>query len=130
NWKEPVDTIDDLPTDAEEGDTRMVVEGVEGVSEVYRYTDNEWLKIQKFDATAINELDSRLTSQLADMDEELKKSYLYEKVYGSLTKYEKPSEFNMDLPFDVFISKNGRVSHNYDVSKNKKEVTTRYYVDV
>src|SRR5699024_6706285 len=38
NWKEPVDTVGNLPDDAETGDTRMVKEMKDGVSPVYRYS--------------------------------------------------------------------------------------------
>lgn len=69
NWKEPVGTVEDLPSNAEEGDTRMVREGADGIAEVYRYDGERWSKIQEFDATAINELDSRFTSQLADIEQ-------------------------------------------------------------
>jgi len=67
-WQEPVDTFADLATvypEAEEGWTVYVRNsGVNG--ETYRYDGSSWLKIQDFDATAINEVDSRLTSQLAE----------------------------------------------------------------
>lgn len=75
NWKEPVDTVEDLPTTAEEGDTRMVKEGVVGVAEVYRFDGERWSKIQEFDATAINELDSRLTTRLAETTNKVGVSY-------------------------------------------------------
>src|SRR5699024_4950262 len=63
NWKEPVDQFGDLPTDAQEGDTRMVRE----TGKVYRFDGSVWQEIQEIDATAINEDDSRLTAQLADI---------------------------------------------------------------
>ena len=62
NWKEPVDTLDNLPSDAVEGDTRMVRD----TGKVYRYNGTAWQEIQEIDATAINEIDSRLTLQLSE----------------------------------------------------------------
>ena len=64
NWREPVDTLDDLPDNAETGDTRMVRESVEGVSPVYRYNGSEWIEIQGIDATAITEVDERLQAEI------------------------------------------------------------------
>lgn len=66
NWKEPVESEADLPKDAEVGETRMVRESVDGVSHVYRYNGTEWELIQEIDATLVNEVDRRLTAQLAD----------------------------------------------------------------
>lgn len=67
-WQEPVDTFADLATvypDAEEGWTVFVRNsGTNG--ETYRFNGSEWLLIQEFDGTAINEVESRLTSQLAE----------------------------------------------------------------
>src|SRR5690554_2127477 len=67
DWKEPVDTVADLPTNAEVGETRMVREAdPDGISYVYRYDGEEWEKIQEIDVTLVNEVDSRLSSQLAE----------------------------------------------------------------
>src|SRR5690625_1733356 len=66
DWKEPVDTVEDLPADAEVGETRMVREAdPDGISYVYRYDGEKWEKIQAIDVTLVNEVDSRLTRQLA-----------------------------------------------------------------
>lgn len=64
-WKEPIDTFVDLATtypDAQEGWTSMARDT--GI--VYRFNGTAWLEIQEIDATAVNEVDSRLTSQLAE----------------------------------------------------------------
>lgn len=61
DWKEPVDSFADLPTGAVEGETRMTRE--RGI--IYRFNGTEWKEIQEIDATAINEVDSRLSSQLS-----------------------------------------------------------------
>src|SRR5690625_4407425 len=67
DWKEPVDTVEDLPANAEVGETRMVREAdPDGISYVYRYDGENWEKIQAIDVTLVNEVDSRLTRQLAD----------------------------------------------------------------
>ena len=64
NWKNPVDTLSDLPADAETGDTRMVRESVDGVSPIYRYNGSDWIEIQEINATAITEVESRLQSEI------------------------------------------------------------------
>lgn len=70
-WKEPVDTVEDLPASAEVGETRMVRKAdPEGISYVYRYDGENWEKIQAIDVTLVNEVDRRLTAQLAETDEE------------------------------------------------------------
>src|SRR5690554_204536 len=67
DWKEPVDTVEDLPANAEVGETRMVREAdPDGISYVYRYDGEKWEKIQAIDATLVNEVDRRLTAQLAE----------------------------------------------------------------
>lgn len=66
-WQEPVDTFANLTTvypDAQEGWTAMVRDT--GV--VYRFNGAAWLEIQEIDATPINEVDSRLSSQLAEIN--------------------------------------------------------------
>src|SRR5690625_4522728 len=66
DWKEPVDTVEDLPANAEVGETRMVREAdPDGISYVYRYDGEQWEKIQAIDVTLVNEVDRRLTAQLA-----------------------------------------------------------------
>ena len=62
NWKEPVASQSDLPSSATEGDTRMARD----TGKVYRYDGSKWVEIQQIDAGPVNELDSRLTSQLAE----------------------------------------------------------------
>src|SRR5699024_2976436 len=49
---------------AEEGDTRMD----KSTGKVYRYDGTNWVEIQQIDAGPVNELDSRLSSQLAETD--------------------------------------------------------------
>ncbi|ALY08050.1 hypothetical protein EauS123_00051 [Exiguobacterium phage vB_EauS-123] len=67
-WRSPVDTFADLtityPTPEEGWAVYVRNHGESG--EVYRYDGEAWIKIQDFDPTVINELDSRLTSQLAE----------------------------------------------------------------
>lgn len=67
DWKEPVDTVEDLPDTAEVGETRMVREAdPDGISYVYRYDGEKWEKIQAIDVTLVNEVDRRLSAQLAE----------------------------------------------------------------
>src|SRR5690625_140625 len=70
-WKEPVDTVEDLPANAEVGETRMVREAdPDGISYVYRYDGEKWEKIQAIDVTLVNEVDRRLSRQLAETDKQ------------------------------------------------------------
>lgn len=61
NWLEPVESFSSLPGNASEGDTRMT----RNDGKVYRYNGTQWQEIQQIDVGPVNELDSRLTSQLA-----------------------------------------------------------------
>jgi len=61
NWKEPVSSQSNLPDDADEGDTRMARD----TGKVYRFDWYSWKEIQEIDAGPVNEVDTRLTSQLA-----------------------------------------------------------------
>lgn len=68
-WQEPVDSFANLATtypNAETGFTAMTRD----TGKVYRFNGTEWLEIQDIDPTAINEVDSRLTSQLAEKAKE------------------------------------------------------------
>src|SRR5690625_4799311 len=65
DWKNPVDSFEDLPSSASEGETRMVRD----TGKVYRFNGLVWQEIQQIDVSPINEVDSRLTTQLADTDE-------------------------------------------------------------
>lgn len=65
NWHTPVNTFADLATAyplAEKGYTSMVRD----TGKVYRHNGTEWQEIQDIDPTVINEVDTRLTQQLAD----------------------------------------------------------------
>jgi glycerophosphoryl diester phosphodiesterase len=65
NWKEPVNSFSDLPSTAEVGETRMVRE----TQKVYRYGyDGQWKEIQEIDVGPLNEVDNRLTAQLAQTE--------------------------------------------------------------
>jgi hypothetical protein len=74
---------------------------------------------------------SEVTTQLNRVKNDLKLSYLYEKLYGTLIPYTPPSEFPLDIPFNIYISVSGKVFiGDYDVAVNKNKVTKIYYVDV
>lgn len=65
NWHTPVNTFADLATTypvAEKGYTSMVRD----TGKVYRHNGTEWREIQDIDPAAINEVDNRLSKQLAD----------------------------------------------------------------
>ncbi|MER2107463.1 MAG: hypothetical protein ABS949_11040 [Solibacillus sp.] len=71
-WQEPVDTFADLATtypNAEEGWTVMSREVIDEVNSVYRYNGSEWKEIQQILADAVNEVDHRLSTQLAQKTE-------------------------------------------------------------
>src|SRR5690625_3104400 len=63
DWKEPVDSFNDLPSSASEGDARMVRD----TGKVYRFDGTGWKEIQDIDPSASNEVDNRLTQQLAQI---------------------------------------------------------------
>ena len=69
NWKEPVDSFGDLPSNAQKGDARMD----KSTGKVYRYNGSKWVEIQQIDAGPVNELDSRLNSQLAQTNKKSNK---------------------------------------------------------
>src|SRR5699024_1372621 len=60
-----VDNFNSLPSNAKNGDTRMD----RSTGKVYRYDGSKWVEIQQIDAGPVNELDSRLSSQLAQTDD-------------------------------------------------------------
>lgn len=64
NWLEPVDNLSALNalSNPQTGDTRQTKD----TGNVYRYDVSAWVLIQTMDPNAINALDTRLTSQLAD----------------------------------------------------------------
>src|SRR5690625_4529987 len=64
DWINMVDTLDDLPSNLEEGTAVGVIEN----NTIYRYDGSEWIAIQKIDLNPIAEVDHRLTEQLADAD--------------------------------------------------------------
>lgn len=67
NWKEPVDRFINLPTESSEGDTIMTRDS----GKVYRFNGSSWIEIQQIDVGPVNEIDTRLTQQLAETKQEL-----------------------------------------------------------
>lgn len=78
----PVDTFADLTTVYPTPETGWAAM-TRDTGKVYRYNGTEWLEVEDIDPTAINEVDSRLTAQLA---EKVKKGELYANVkdYGAI----------------------------------------------
>src|SRR5699024_7251081 len=72
NWDTMVEKYSDLPSDAETGTTI----GVKEDSLVYRYDGSKWVDIYEINLNPISEVDDRLSSQLAETDDELFKSSL------------------------------------------------------
>lgn len=89
-WKEPVDKQSDLPSDASEGDTRMARD----TGKVYRFDGSNWQEIQQIDAGPVNEIDARLTSQLAETTEHGLRVLLLADIHYDRSTYEgmSPSE--------------------------------------
>ncbi len=72
DWREPVDTIEDLPSADPIGTVRQVREATsDGVSMMYRKYEDGWKVVQEYDATAINEVDSRLSEQMSDTESQI-----------------------------------------------------------
>lgn len=70
-WLAPVNTFAELATtypDAAEGKTVMTRDS----GKVYRFDGSDWQEIHDIDPTAINEVDNRLTSQLAQFAHQVK----------------------------------------------------------
>src|SRR5690625_7184809 len=92
-WKEPVDTVDDLPTNAEVGETRMVREAdPDGISYVYRYDGENWEKIQAIDVTLVNEVDSRLTAKLAETISDIEQRGINVERFGAVGDFDRSEE--------------------------------------
>ncbi|MFP7200205.1 hypothetical protein SFC08_04445 [Lysinibacillus halotolerans] len=75
-WLAPVDTFADLATtypNAVEGNAAMAKDT--GI--VYRYDGSQWKPIQQIDATAINEVDTRLTAEMSENMETVSSFTLY-----------------------------------------------------
>ena len=67
DWKEPVTSYSSLPTTSTIGETRMTRD----TGKVYRFDGKKWVEIQQIDASPVNEVDSRLSLQVTEIDEEL-----------------------------------------------------------
>lgn len=63
-WGTPVDLKEDLPSDASIGDTIMVRDD----GKVYRFDGDDWVEIQQIDVGPINDLESRITQQLTNIE--------------------------------------------------------------
>lgn len=83
DWLAPVDTFADLATtypNAVEGNASMAKDT--GI--VYRFDGTQWKPIQQIDATAINEVDTRLTDEINDIKEELLSNAVDLKRFGAV----------------------------------------------
>ena len=108
---------------------QLVVDGDSSVEAAQARVDKDG----EIYATLKDRLDTEnneVNQQLAQTEEQLKLSDLYDKFYGSLSIYNKPSTFPLEIPLQVEVSISGKVTHNYNIVENKNHVTTRYYVDV
>ena len=91
NWGTPVNNFSELPSNSKEGDTHFTRD----TGKVYRYDGKTWKEIQEIDAGPVNEVDSRLSSQLADID--------------NLESYELNSKKRMNSSYVVFISDDAHI---------------------
>lgn len=66
-WKEPVNTFEDLPSNAEIGETRQI----RSTGKVYRWDGTDWNEIQQIDAGPVNEVDTRLTNKITTVQNEI-----------------------------------------------------------
>lgn len=64
DWSQMVDTVNDLPSNVNEGETR----GVKSDNKIYRYDGSNWIAIAEINLNPISEVDDRLTTQLAELD--------------------------------------------------------------
>src|SRR5690625_549120 len=97
DWKEPVDTVGDLPANAEVGETRMVREAdPDGISYVYRYDGENWEKIQAIDVTLVNEVDRRLTAQLAETISDIEQRGINVERFGAVGDFDEMTESGSD----------------------------------
>lgn len=62
DWEQMVDKVSDLPSNVETGETR----GVKEDNKIYRFDGTDWIPIAEINLNPIAEVDSRLSSQLAD----------------------------------------------------------------
>ncbi|AJO22892.1 metallophosphoesterase [Weizmannia coagulans] len=94
DWLPPVNTFDDLAItypDAVEGKTAMCRDS----GKVYRkMADGEWQEIQDIDPSVINEVDSRLTAQLAETADKINVS----KVDNLLNFIDAESDMEIEVP--------------------------------
>src|SRR5699024_5602406 len=76
-----VDSVEELPTDANEGETR----GVKSDNKIYRFNGTNWIPITEINLNPIAEVDQRLTTQLAETDEQ--------RFYESMVNRKKPGMY-------------------------------------
>lgn len=67
NWREFVDSYDDLPSDAKSGDTVLTRDD----GKVYRYNGNEWVEIQQIDMDAIDVIEQKLDDKFSKKYDEV-----------------------------------------------------------
>ena len=72
NWESPVNNFSALSNGAKNGETRFTRD----TGKVYRYDGKNWKEIQELDLSPITEVESRVNSQVAEIDDELFKSSL------------------------------------------------------
>lgn len=107
NWKEPVDSFNNLPSISSEGDTIMA----RSTGKVYRFNGLSWNEIQQIDAGPVNELDSRLMSQLAET-----------------TKYNTQTDFvdlvdSLNNPYEnMYFLKTGENAYQLQLSNKRKGI--------
>lgn len=101
NWQEPVETYNDIATayaTPEVGFTVMTRD----TGKVFRYDiENFWKEIHNIDPTVINEVDTRLTAQLAQSAIVVSKVEPLDAGFWYEDKGEAPVDFNADSGISV-----------------------------
>src|SRR5690625_4236907 len=115
NWGEPVDTFDNLPSNASNSETRMTRDD----GKIYRFDGSIWREIQDIDPTAINEVDSRLSSQLADIAIDVKQFDSLQSAIDLIGSgqtllfsdgnYDVPTMLDINKPLNIIFNKNAKL---------------------
>lgn len=131
-WKPTVDTFAELSTTYPTPEVGWTVfarnDGISG--EVYRYDGFEWVKIQEFDATAIDALDIRVSDEFASRKNlDLIGAVKYGKIdINEITTSFGFPNFVHNLTFDLYRDVDGKVKHTFDFDK-RIEGWNVFYVD-
>ena len=121
NWESPVNNFSALPSGAKNGETRFTRD----TGKVYRYDGSKWVEIQQIDAGPVNELDSRLSSQLA---QKANKKYVDEEVQG--INRDKINSVELDKTTNsINFYANNKLKKTIDISEASNSINVQSYID-